>query len=203
MSARSHCNRTVITVGVQTGADTDTLYRALLAKFNMTSKDVQEVPIQFDPLPFVSRQIDVLPGYITNQPITLENQGIETSVISAASQGMNIYGNVYFVSEKTLKERRDLVQRFIRGTKAGWEDVMSNPEHAVSAIKARSDDFTDEDLISIYNAVMPLIKSEDGSVELLGMTKERWESTYDVLVKTGLSTAKISVDDVFVKSDYR
>ena len=184
-------------VGVQTGTDTDTLYRALLAKSGMSAKAVHEVPIQFDPTPFVSKQIDVLPGYVTNQPITLKNQGIETAVITAASQGLSVYGNVYFVSEETLKNNPDLVRRFLRATKAGWEQAMGNRADAIAAIKARSKDFSDADLESIHAAVMPFINPDEASVPLLGMTRGRWESTYGVLIKAGLSTVPKSVDSAF------
>lgn len=189
-------------VGVQTGADTDTLYRALLTKFGMSAKAVQEVPIQFDPTPFVSRQIDVLPGYVTNQPITLRKQGIDTTVITAASQGLNAYGNIYFVSENTLKNNPDLVRRFLRATKAGWEQAVSNRADAIAAMKARSKDFSDADLETIHAAVIPFIRPDEASVPLLGMTRGRWESTYDVLVKAGLSTAPKPVDTAFSQLDY-
>lgn len=188
-------------VGVQTGMDTDTLYRALLAKFGMSSKVVKEVPIQFDPTPFVAGQIDVLPGYVTNQPITLKNQGIETTVITAASQGLNVYGNVYFVSEETLRSNPDLIRRFLRATKAGWEQAMSNRADAIAAMKARSKDFSDADLESIHAAVMPFIRPDEASVSLLGMTPSRWDSTYDVLIKAGLSTAPKPVAGAFAQMD--
>ena len=67
-------------VGIQTGADTDVLYRALLVKNGMTGKDVREVPIQFDMTPFLSGAIDVLPGYVTNQPITQQGKGEQVTV---------------------------------------------------------------------------------------------------------------------------
>lgn len=44
-------------IGIQTGADTDVLYRALLAMNGMTSKDVKEIPLQYDMSPFVSNLI--------------------------------------------------------------------------------------------------------------------------------------------------
>jgi len=184
-------------VGVQSGADTDTMYRALLAKSGMSSKDVQEVPIQFDPRPFVAGQIDVLPGYVTNQPITLRNQGIDTVVITASSQGLNIYGNIYFVSEDMLRKNPDLVARFLRATKAGWEWAFAHPEDAIAAMKARSQDFSDEDLKAIHAAVVPFIKPDESSVPLLGMTRARWEATYDVLIKAGLSSSPKPIDGAF------
>jgi NitT/TauT family transport system substrate-binding protein len=185
-------------VGVQTGADTDTLYRALLSKFGMTSNDVHEVPIQFDMTPFMSGAIDVLPGYVTNQPITLRNQGVETISITAASQGWHIYGNVYFVSKATLDSNPDLVVRFLRATRRGWEKALESRESAVAAVRSRSKDFSDEDLNAIYDSVASFVRPDRKDVPLLGMTAERWEATHGVLSRSGLSSGSRPVKDAFV-----
>lgn len=186
-------------VGIQTGADTDVLYRALLKTFGMASSDVKEVPIQYDMMPFVSGQIDVLPGYVTNQPITLAGQGIDTHVITASSQGLSYYGNVFFTTEATLKEHPDLVARFTKATKAGWDHALSNKADAISALKAYTKDFSDADLDRVYDAVMPFIKPDQPGLSVLGMSRERWESTYDVLKRAGLSTAPKPIDGAFIQ----
>ena len=183
-------------VGVQTGADTDTIYRALLNKFNMTPLDLTEVPIQFDPTPFASGQIDVLPGYVTNQPITLANQGIETKVITAESQGLSVYGNIYFVSEKTLKEHPKLAERFLRATKRGWDLALSSPEEAIASIKSRSKDFSDADLRKIYAAVVPFIKPTNGE-PVLTQNLKKWKATQDALKGSGLSPSPVDINAAF------
>jgi ABC-type nitrate/sulfonate/bicarbonate transport system substrate-binding protein len=173
-------------VGIQTGADTDVLYRALLAKNGMTSKDVKEVPIQFDMGPFVNNLIDVLPGYVTNQPITLKGKGFETNVITAASQGLSYYGNVFFTTEKTLKNNPEQVARFVRAIRAGWEDALVNKADAITALRKYSQEFDPKDLDQIYDAVMPFIRPDEKDVPLLGMSQKRWENTAGVLVGAGL-----------------
>ena len=184
-------------VGVQTGADTDTIFRALLNKFGMSSSDLTEVPIQFDPTPFVSGQIDVLPGYVSNQPITLGDRGIKTTVITAASQGLNIYGNVYFVNEQTLTKNPDLVRHFLAATRKGWELAISSPETAIESIKARSKDFNDEDLRKIYTAVIPYIEPQNSRQAIFKMTATRWIETYHALKQSGISTRTIDVSKAF------
>lgn len=189
-------------IGVQTGADTDTIYRALLNKFGMSSADVHEVPIQFDPTPFVSGQIDVLPGYVTNQPITLKSQGIETTVITAASQGLNIYGNVYFVTQETLSKSPDLIKRFLRATRKGWELAISSPEAAIDSVKSRSKDFGQEDLMQIRAAVIPYIQPKGSKVPLEDMTLERWKETYQALIRSGLSQTVRPIPEAFHQLSY-
>ncbi len=111
-------------VGIQTGADTDVLFRALLVKNGMSQKDVDEVPIQYDMSPFVNGLIDVLPGYVTNQPVVLRSKGFKINVITAKSQGLSYYGNVFFTTEEKISKHPDQVRRFMLAIREGWQDAL-------------------------------------------------------------------------------
>lgn len=187
-------------VGVQTGADTDVLYQALLTKYGMTSNDVKEVPIQYEMTPFVSGEIDVLPGYVTNQPIQLFDKGINTKLITAKSEGLRYYGNVYFVRENTLKEHPELVAKFLKATLAGWEHAILNKKDAISAVKYYAKDFDDKGLDRIYDAVIPFIKPDEPNVKILGMSTAKWESTYDVLIKAKLLSNQVPISSLFTQN---
>lgn len=173
-------------VGIQTGADTDVLYRALLATNSMSSNDVQEVAIQFDMGPFVNGIIDVLPAYVTNQPITLKGKGIETNVITAASQGLSYYGNVFITTEDKIDKNPEQVVRFVRAVRAGWSHALTNKVDAIAALQKYTKEFDPKDLDQIYDAVMPFIRPDETGVELLGMSSERWMSTARVLKSASL-----------------
>lgn len=184
-------------VGVQTGADTDVLYRALLVKNGMTSKDVKEVPIQYDMTPFLRGSIDVLPGYVTNQPVTLRSQGVAVSVITAASQGLDYYGNVFFTTEERLKANPEQVRRFVRALRAGWAHALDNKADAIAALGKYTKDFDPKDLDAIYDQVMPFIRGRDAGVPLLSMSEKRWQSTEAVLRDAGLLKAGTPVSSAF------
>lgn len=184
-------------VGIQTGADTDTLYRALLVENKMDSRDVSEIPIQYDMGPFVNNVIDVLPGYVTNQPITLRGQGFETNVITAASQGLRYYGNVFFTSEKKMKENPEQVARFCNAVRAGWEHALANKADALEALKKHTQEFSAEDLDAIYEAVMPFIRPDENAVGLLGMSGERWKTTEDVLQRAGILSSAGDISSAY------
>jgi ABC-type nitrate/sulfonate/bicarbonate transport system substrate-binding protein len=185
-------------VGIQTGTDTDTLYRALLQHHNMDADAIDEVAIQYDPTPFVTGRIDVLPGYVTNQPITLANRGIATRVITAKESGLEIYGNIYFVTQESLEKRPDTIAAFLRATRRGWELALSSPEAAMAAMQKRSDDFEEADLRSIHAAVKPFILPPDSSADLLmQMTAEKWQRTAAVLNAAGLAESSDSWADAY------
>lgn len=183
-------------VGIQTGADTDVLYRALLAKHQMTKADVVEVPIQYEMTPFVSGQIDILPGYVTNQPITLRANGVEVNVITASSQGLTYYGNVFFTSEDMIRQNPDTVRRFVAALADGWQQALSNKADAISSLQAFTKDFKVNELELIYDAVMPFVRP-DGNAPVLGMERSRWDSTYQVLKGAGLSSNPMPTDKAY------
>jgi len=168
-------------VGVQTGADTDVLYRALLAKNTMSKKDLEEVSIQYDMGPFVNGLIDVLPGYVTNQPIVLKNKGFKTNVITAKSQGLNYYGNVFITTQEKIEKQPEQVHRFIKALHAGWKHALANKADAIAALKKHVEEFNTNDLNEIYDAVMPFIEPDEEGVALLGMTEKKWLATWQVL----------------------
>jgi len=183
-------------VGIQTGTDTDVLYRALLVKNGMSSKDVREVPIQFDMTPFLSGAIDVLPGYVTNQPITLRGKGEQVTVITAASQGLSYYGNVFFTTEDRIAKSPEQVAKFARAVRAGWKHALENKADAVSALQKYTKDFDPKDLDQIYDAVIPFIRGNAGA-EVLSMTPEKWETTSKVLIDAGLLKSAPALDRAY------
>ena len=127
-----------------------------------------------------------LPAYVTNQPITLLSKDIQTNVITAASQGLSYYGNIFFTTEAKIEENPEQVARMARALQAGWKDAMSNKSDAIAALMKYTQDFADEDLEKIYDAVMPFIKPDEQGVSLLGMSQAKWENTASVLVGAGL-----------------
>ncbi len=184
-------------VGVQTGADTDVLFRALLAKHDMTSSDVREVPIQFDMGPFVNNLIDVLPAYVTNQPITLKNRGFDINVLTAKELGLQYYGNVFFTTEEMVRTNPELVTSFVRAIDQGWRRAIDDREAAIEAVAAFTDDFERSELEEIYEAVIPFILPDEEDVQVLGMTRTRWVDTAQVLIDAGLIRDIGDIDRAF------
>lgn len=189
-------------VGVQTGADTDVLYRALLVRNDMTSRDVIEIPIQYDVLPFTSGRIDVLPGYVTNQPIILRSHGIDVEVISAASEGLKYYGNVYITSETMIRENPDEVKAFVAAVRNGWLTAFADKPATIEAVRSRTQDFDPSDLSTIYDSVMPFIRAES-DMALLKMSEERWRTTRNVLVDAGLLEPGIDISKAYTNEFIR
>ena len=61
--------------------------------------DYEFVPMSFDPQPLVDGDVDVITCYVTNQPIQLGLQGVETESAPFSDFGLKSYGDVIFASE--------------------------------------------------------------------------------------------------------
>lgn len=122
------------TLGLQQGAEG--IYSAFFRKAGVDASLVDTVPVQFDPAPLVAGEVDAFAAFQTNQPIALRDEGIDTVTFLLADYGYNLFANAFFVTEDTLAdpETRDVVARWLRATRRGWEDALNDPAEAAEIV---------------------------------------------------------------------
>ena len=111
-------------------------YNAFFRANGIDPKKITYVPVQFDPAPLVSGQVDAFASFQTNQPIALAEKGIKTTTFLLADFGYNVYADAFVVSEKTLADptARDTVKKLLRATIRGWEDALKSPASAAKLV---------------------------------------------------------------------
>jgi ABC-type nitrate/sulfonate/bicarbonate transport system substrate-binding protein len=98
-----------------------------LALNHLDASKITRVPVQFDPAPLVTGQVDAFLSFATEQPVELQVQGVPVEFFLLADYGYSSYSGCYYVLEDTLKARRDEVVRFMRAEIRGWEANVANP----------------------------------------------------------------------------
>lgn len=111
-------------------------YNAFFKANGIDPKSIHYVPVQYDPAPLVSGQVDAFASFQTNQPIALAQQGIKTVTFLLADYGYNTYADAFVVSEKTLADdaARDTAKKIIRATIRGWQDALKAPAAAAKTV---------------------------------------------------------------------
>lgn len=96
---------------------------------NVDVSKVELVPIQFDPAPLISNEVDALWGLATNQPVTLELAGHSTHVMPLGEYGFNRMQNVIMVHEDTLsdEESAETMRTFLKSSEEGWAAALGDP----------------------------------------------------------------------------
>ena len=121
-------------VGKKVGTDPsyEALLKGLMAGAGV-EPDIEVVPVGSDASALLAGDCDVLVGFITNQPIDLEMQGIDPVVVMFGEIGFPGYAGVVTTTRSYLDANRDAVVRFMRATIAGWETVIADPSEGVQA----------------------------------------------------------------------
>lgn len=176
--------------------------RALLYEAGIAEAQVQLDSIGFNQVQALSAdQVEVVTGYVNNEPLQLEALGYEIEVIRVADH-VQLAANGIITNESTLEARPELVRKFIEATLHGLADTIADPDEAFEISKK-------------YVEALALATDEEAAVqrEVLTMTiefwqtskpgfseKAAWENMQVVLLEMGLLTEPLDLEAAFTNA---
>jgi ABC-type nitrate/sulfonate/bicarbonate transport system substrate-binding protein len=87
--------------------------------------------VGFDPAPLVEGACDVYTCFITNQPLTLKEQGIDYVTVTYSALNFPDYADIIYAKRSFIATNRDLLISFLRGSIRGWQANIQDPATAV------------------------------------------------------------------------
>jgi len=151
-------------------------------------KDEQTRPYTFNMQPFFADKSIAQQGYPGSEPFTAEKAGQKVKFFLLADEGYPPYGNTIVAMQKLVKEKPDLVQRFVRATAEGWKSYFENPAPGNALIKKDNPKMEDDVLAYSLKTMKQLRFLDSGEAATQGigiMTDARWKATYDLMVTSG------------------
>lgn len=149
------------------------------------------VPTTYQVTALIEGEVDAFDAYITNEPYTLEQQGIPYSLIRPRTYGVDFYGDVLFTSESLLSRDADLVARFREASLKGWHDAMADIAGTARVLHARhASDKSLDHLLFEARAMQDLVEAD--IVELGYMNPGRWHRIAEVYQDLGLLQGDMS-----------
>jgi ABC-type nitrate/sulfonate/bicarbonate transport system substrate-binding protein len=106
------------------------VFAAILNANGIDPKDVDVVPVDFDPTPLMKGEVDGFMAYLTNEAITVETSGYEVTNLPYAENGVPYVAETYSVTDDYLAENKDLLEAFLTAEIKGWTDVFKQPADA-------------------------------------------------------------------------
>lgn len=183
-------------IGVKYGQNVYTFYKAMIRSLNIPENSIEEIPVQFDVSPLLTKQIDIYPGYATFEPAIFKEKNIPINIILAKDYGIPAYGNVVFTTEKMINENPDLVLRFLKAYIRGWDYAVNNPEEAASIMNKLNPKFSKESHLEMMRLTIPYIRPENG-YKIGSMTMRGWEETQQIMVKEKIIENPIDLTKAF------
>lgn len=127
---------------------------------------------------------DALLGGIDDQFFLIEAQGQKAAGLRFADLGVNTVGMTIHAHEDTIRERPDLVRRFVAGTVCAWEAARADPEAAVEAAAKVKPDLNRESTKKQLLVDLGLLESPASRGKGIGFAAaEDWERTKELLVQ--------------------
>jgi putative hydroxymethylpyrimidine transport system substrate-binding protein len=145
----------------------------------------------------INGNVDACIGcYISHESILMENEGRAVNIIHMEQYGVpDFYELVIVTSEKTLAERRDVVERFVGALLKGYQDAAANPEEAVGYLLNGTDEEVDEAVERPGVAVLaPLWQN---GVPVGWQTAQKWREFSDWLYAVGQIEKPLDVEKAF------
>jgi NitT/TauT family transport system substrate-binding protein len=136
--------------------------------------------------------------FVFAEPVSAKEKGVEVSAFSTAEAGFNPYIAVVITSGKYLAENREVVDKFVRATRAGWKAYLDEPGPTNDYMKAQQSPMTVEAMALAADLQKPYVIGDDQARPLGTMTEERWKTLAEQLKEIGEITEVPDVTKAFV-----
>jgi NitT/TauT family transport system substrate-binding protein len=152
-------------------------------------RDEQVRPYNYSLSQFLADKQSVQQAYATSEPLAVEKQaGFKPVVLSLADAGWSTYGMVIETRQELVKNKPDLVRRFVEASNIGYYNYLYGERKAADAlIKKINPDISDD----YIEKSMPILRAHidvgDATAQGIGAISDaRMKDFHDKAVAAGL-----------------
>ncbi len=189
------------TVGLPNGEQQ--LLSAMLTRAGVEPSSVHIVTVGTDPSVLTSGTVQGYIGYGTEQGLDLQKSGHNVKIVYFDELGDPDYGNAYFALRSTLKNKADLVARWMKADLKGWQQFCKNPK---AAAKLTWDLYHTQTQAVLANeeasaqVSVPLINGGAAAKHgLLWVEAPAFQEVYELYKTAGIITGKVDINKVFTQ----
>lgn len=189
--------------GMRIGRWTSGFFDTALCFAYYNSLNIEWVPILSNIYPFAAGAVDAMVATEYNEYYQIQMAGIDVSrdnIIYLRDEGFNIPEDGVYTTEEYYSTRRDVVDRFLKATRRGWEWVR-RPENFMTTINAIVSIMRDGNIPSnmanqayMLRTVLKLQENSRKEVPF-HLDKSRFDSTVRILMDNNLLLSPIEYSD--------
>ncbi len=161
-----------------------TSFQAALQAAGLRESDVTVEQIGFTQLEaVVSGRVEAALGFVNNEPLVLEAQGVAVNVIPLGPYNPAPGSGV--ITTDAVLARGDLAKRFVAASQRGVAFTLEDPEGAFESAKSFVENL-DEARFAVLKATLPLWTSPYSRANGIGFTNPaKWSELLTLLKSTG------------------
>jgi NitT/TauT family transport system substrate-binding protein len=180
-------------VGVWTGGN-EFEFRAALDKNKLdnsidNNKDMTVIKQGFEMDSFLNGQLDAASAMTYNEYQVVLEAGVkpeDLNVINYNSEGVAMLEDHLFVTEDTLKNKKDMLAKFAAASQKGWQDAVKDQASAVDSVMKRVDKATTtkDHQTRMMAEVAKLVQPDGLAPEKVGFIDDaKFKTTADIALK--------------------
>ncbi len=170
-------------------------WRALASAAGLKDEDVRLEVIGYTQVAnLVERRVDAAVVYANNEPVQLIQSGYPVMLFLVADQ-TPLVSNGVITSEKMLRERPDLVRRFVRAFLRGLSDTLADPDAAFEICRKYVEGLDQNEAVqrAVLDASMDYWRGE----RLGWSDPTAWQQMAEVMQGAGLLSGPVEVEKAF------
>nr|WP_294566686.1 ABC transporter substrate-binding protein [uncultured Rhodopila sp.] len=171
---------------LMTAESTTTWWPVLKQEFGLT--DTQIRPYTYGSATFIANETAITQGYYTNDLPHLQALGYKVDYLLLSQWGYDPYASLIVTSGTLIRNRPDLVKRFLTASTRGWMTYLHGDHTAADQLMAKSNpNFSPESARMAIEAInkIDLVQGGDAATSGIGiMTDNRWKNFYDTMLKS-------------------
>lgn len=176
----------------------DAMIMAVLNEHNIGKNDFVFVPHNFDDNALVNDQADVISAYITDQPFTYRQKGMQVNIINPANYGVDFYGDNLFTSERVFNGQQQQVLAFRRASLKGWDYALNNSEEVVDWLINKYGSKKSREAL-LYESKMTKRMIKPKLIEIGNINPSRFKRISEIYIEKGLAPAGANLDGLDYK----
>ncbi len=126
-------------MGVSKDLQSSTLLM-MFKKFDMDASYFQNVQPTFSIDDFMSKKVDAMTVFTTNETYYLDKAGIHYNILNPGAYGAPFYDVNLFTTQEELKTHPQRVARFKQASIKGWEYALAHKEEMIDLIRKQYND---------------------------------------------------------------
>ncbi|MEH6452366.1 MAG: ABC transporter substrate-binding protein, partial [Psychromonas sp.] len=133
----------------------------------------------------ISGKVDAFNSYTNNEPFFLKKHNIAYNIIEPITYRVDFYSDIFFTTEKELRNHPERVEAMRRATLKGWRYAMDNPEELIELLITKYQVNKSREHLRFEAAEMRKLIFPN-LIEIGHMNPGRWQHMADTFVTAGL-----------------
>lgn len=194
-------------IGYAGTALSEEIIKYMLKENGKKADSVETVDVGFDLMSSMTTgNVDATIGCMVNHEVPqMEEEGFDVNYFYPSDYGVpNYYELVLVTGEKTLDKDSDKIERFLRASKKGFEDMKNDPEESLRILldNQNEENFPLSEGVERKSLEILIPIMETSEAEFLSQDKNVWQENIDWLKEVGLLKKSFNADEILVNLKY-